>query len=343
MFQSVESGLSEELVHRFAPTLQFHPQERWFPTSMEKTFAHFQKNGKLHHAQIDYNAPQYEPVIISQVKQDSVSKRYYIQYWFYYTWNGSQCFHITQATEEGSLKYNEIWFEWSPIAEHQSDFETVTLEVNPNGQFIERLMVFSHGESIWRRYPSNSSIRPYLYVALNSHAMYLKEKDFSFIDKSKFFDQQVPKLMQWVSGGQNKKLDILDVVDSKHYVITSSRHPPKDTDGPLKPLIMDIRNEKILIVNNNELDSEWMKWRGPWGQRTHQQKIRFPPEGVPDRYWYKLILWLAIKTTLANKFVRNVKAGISPWFRKEWMNVAQENPSDFKNYSNIVQDLGFEN
>lgn len=340
MFQSVDYTLSEELLYRFAPILQFHPQERWFPTSMEETFIHSQRNGKLNRSTIDYNSPQYKAVIISQLKQDSQSKQYYLQYWFYYTWNGCQCFKITQIEEEDETKLNDIWFEWPPIAEHQSDFETVTLEVNPNGQSIERIMVFSHGESIWRKYDSHLPKRPHLYVALNSHAMYLTEKDISFIDKNKFFDQHVSQIMEWISGGQSKDLDIVDVVEAKHRIITSPKYPTRESNS----LLMDVRDEGILLVQSDHFSGsrDWMNWKGPWGQRTYQQDIKYPPEGVPDRFWYKLILWLAIKSSLANKFVRNVKAGVAPWFRPEWKNIAHENPSEFKNYTNVVKDLGLE-
>ncbi len=324
MLEAVEKKIALSLLYRFAPTLRFHPQERWFPTSMEKTWASVAKNNDLSGSVINNDTPQFEPVVVAQVKADSLTNKVYLQYWFYYTWDCSQCFKISQT--DGS----ETWFEWSPIAEHQSDFETVTLELNPNLQQIDRIMAFAHGKSKWEKYVPNkvqTEYNPLLYVALNSHAMYLKEKSISYTANNKVFTKYISGLMKFISGGRANNLEIVDVVEARHQILTSSKYPNKDVKNQQRKSIqnLDVSKCEIKLIDPSVMNAPWIQWKGTWGQKTNQKDIQFPPEGVHEREWLKAVVGFATRISLTNGFIKNLEAGVAPWFRTEWKNISEEN------------------
>jgi hypothetical protein len=318
---------NQELAKKFAPILLFHPQEKNFPSDPIKTFQHYAVKNSLRKIFLNKESKQFFPKIIFQIrrvrvdlKNKSSRLKTLIQYWLYYTDNLSQIFQFSRENHE------DIFFEWAPLGLHCSDYESVTIELDSSESFVSRIMPFAHGASKWIDVSKDQKTNITLYVALNSHAMYLHPRNISFADNNQFF----LGVNHTVFGKQNR-LDIVDVVDPEtrlgpvmsSVTVTKPSSVKMVIGDPETVALMDLSDDSEMIVKFQK--SAWYQYNGPWGQRTQQENIRFPPHYVPHRIKLKMILWISIKLQLTYRFVRNARAPSTPWYRSTWRNIAAEN------------------
>jgi hypothetical protein len=246
MARSVDTGVEpagllvddDGLLERWAPKLYFHPDEKYFPCSVDWYLRRVSLNDGAGNV-------VYKPVISPPERPDSsvLADEYLgqrrewtlrilskssragdletascygyvrpvtepqsgrllakdLNYWFFYAFNGnifdrdtlSRYLSVGTVLAGGSillipdgavafialletLAKAKAWVSsWDGLDQHQGDWETITVRVDPDGQPIQQIYFAAHGQGTWEtKYDVTQDGRPKVYVAKESHASY---------------------------------------------------------------------------------------------------------------------------------------------------------------------------
>ncbi|RYF35019.1 MAG: DUF946 domain-containing protein, partial [Cytophagaceae bacterium] len=197
-----------------------------------------------------------------------------IQYWIFYPKNGCQSIRLAMAVvsgiknpfaQEGLIKTEdkETAIEICNLAVHEGDWENVTMKLNKEFTQIENVYVSAHGRGNWLP-PSAlrmKEARPFLYSALNSHALFPALVEFA-ADATIGKDQlaKVPSL-QWFQVGD---------------AMGASIGMQSDTSGGQGAVEFD--TAKALWMWSDMKDTDLAKYNGKWGQDVDGKKVLPPPK-----------------------------------------------------------------
>ncbi len=187
-----------DIIKKYAPSLNIHPDEKYKPTSVdffvENSNLLDKRTGQYTQAHIDDlpqgedNGSNYQLVLKSDSARSgdfSQATCYVhakagtglytdIQFWFFYAYNGHGTFRIKtlsfgQTLTEGNTSS-------APIGEHEGDWEHVTVRINNFTHQPEYLYLSQHGGGIWVPWKDltfvSETTQPIIYSSQNGHASY---------------------------------------------------------------------------------------------------------------------------------------------------------------------------
>lgn len=159
------SAERETLLTRFAPTVVFHKDEKYFPINGFKTFNdNVVTDQNLNLTKIDLG--DHTAGAQCFVSGDGTV---YLQYFFSFTFSAAQQFVLRKRNGK------QRTFEFQHLGEHNGDLEFMTFQLSSDLSRVEYILPSAHG-TITRtnEFNTTSSGNPILYCALGTHAMYLK-------------------------------------------------------------------------------------------------------------------------------------------------------------------------
>jgi len=284
----------QAILAQYAPLVYFHPKERWMPADPA---SHFSKSQIVHGALdvpdnlkagniVDSSGNVHAPVS-AQIVQNGPFGKTHLQYWFYHGFNGNQGFQI--GTFSGFFKKTKANFEWAPIANHNSDWEHITVQLDgvyqggnvSNAPQISQIAYAQHSDAAWvsRSSISFSGTHPIVYSGLNSHASY---PDYgTHFNTNPTFDNFVSAIAPFITLASVRWIHIADIHESEDPVYTYQNPPvtvstPEVSWSTWQSTIYDISNDNTPLP-------AWATFDGYWGQPLDQTQFQKPPDGVPSQ------------------------------------------------------------
>ena len=336
----------EVIAKKLAPIIYFHPNEKYFPTSMEE----FIQNSLLYNEQgniIGRNMQTIEDLIKASKNEKfeyldvrnsfrtgspnwknapiyvrKIEGEEFIEYSYnvLFAFNGCQIFRIkTVKRRTGKKNKKKVRnFEWCNFARHEGDIEHITVRIKKNSGLVLGAFFSAHGAQDWipAKKLSWSGTHLIAYSALNTHAFYKNRTTvvtapFDLIDKD------------WSAilhiGGLNVKwLRAVDTTETKDLVGFSGNKTNR----------WNTRRNIVLLDSNTPIVKGY---QGKWGKRfIDNRKIKNPTGNIPyvkDSKLKKLAKNLMKKIKKMTKAVNKkdpaakFKVGNAPggiWRKKHW-------------------------
>ena len=300
--QSAESSAQRALAERFAPVVVLHPEERYFPMSLDDYFVHL--NEAKNEAFFTSGQPAFDrgeaQATVAQVSSD----QRYLQYWFFYPKNGCQGMQMDYRPwtwwQDATAQHKT--FELCDVAIHEGDWEHVTIELTSNLAAVNKVFFSQHSGGVWQDAATLQfeADRLVVYAALNSHANYASPEGFHTVTTV-----ARPELaaLTWIDA-----VRIGDIVDAATSAGGAGTRTAKRWD-----------TARNLIVWNEAKPSQYRDYLGPWGRAVDAKQV-LPISALPD-YVSKIVQILG---TLAFNVVPDLRdrgQGVSPpspWGRTSW-------------------------
>ncbi len=242
---------------------------------------------------------------LTQVSADGRS----IQYWLFMPKNGCQGaqfqFRLTGPIKIGNFSQTQRTLELCNLAIHEGDWENVTITLNADRTAVDTVYLSAHGDGNWM--PASAvdfrGAHPYVYAALNSHALYAR--DVGFAANATITHPLLDKVLgiEWFQIG--------DILSTETYTL-------QDPLDGRRAFDFDV-SQAIAFLD--DFDSAAMKsFDAPWGKTVDAKTILDLPEIAdgPIESILKTALNIAVKYAPELQDKSNGDAPTTPWTRGNW-------------------------
>ncbi|MBB5017759.1 hypothetical protein HNQ59_001029 [Chitinivorax tropicus] len=320
----VDPNLSDvQLAKQLAPIMQFHPEEKHFPTSIEYFYKHSvlkDKNGNIlrsypqspdQFAHLATNSDDYldlddnarnvsysaqAPLYAHVVRYNKNGTDYReVQYTMLFAYNDCEMFR--------AFTYKWVWdsstktnFAWCNFGRHEGDWEHASVRINAKTGEVTDVYTNAHGKQS-RHAPKDISWngnRPKIYIAQNAHGTHPSSDIFSYATV-------IDSDWSWASSGVTpaglRELKVVDVTDdggiswdTQNVVQLLNDHPITNYTGRWGLLNMDNTNVKMPSRNIPHVNDDHMEAVGQaimkYTKLLNDYKVGTGPRGSWTTGWW---------------------------------------------------------
>ncbi len=288
----LDPRVREQTLKRYAPVIYLHPEEVYLPADPRAAYREYY-NATLDTLCVPAASLVGLPLVNGQVRAPVTAQarvladgRVALQYWFYHHRNGAQGFRT--QTRDGQITR----FSWNPLAVHNADWEHTTILLS--GDHVDQVYYTVHGliHKPHSHFPSEGD-RVVVYSHNNSHAGYSTPADVQNTDPA--FDGIVNRIVRTITLNAITSIEIDDI--GFDYL----------------PVEDHVRWSHYEIYDMTEAHEgyapEWFNWTGNWGPPFDQSLVDMPPEGVPSRRLFYILLQLFYHAGRLSQFIVSRKLG----------------------------------